>query len=190
MFRRIAVAALALAFAGTALADARQDLHAAYLKVLALKSYKATMVDLRSNKTVSVVEFQAPDRFRITVPGSMSSVVIGDTMYMNAGGRSMTVPMPKGTLSKYRNEDTLHDLERGAVVSSEGPGTVGSQPARKYRFNTESNGHASSSLVWVGVASGLVLQVETSSNQGGKAASMRILYSDFNSPTIRIAKPN
>jgi hypothetical protein len=45
-------------------------------------------------------------------------------------------------------------------------------------------------VVWVGLASGLVLQLETSSTQGGKASNMRILYTDFNNPTIRISKPN
>ena len=67
---------------------------------------------------------------------------------------------------------------------------VGSQPARKYRFQTVYKGHPTDSVAWVGVASGLVLQVETSSNQGGKASNMRITYSDFNSPAIRVSKPN
>ena len=190
MFRRIAAVALALSFAGAALADARSDLHTAYLKMLTLKTYKATMVNMGSNKTVSVVEFQAPDRLRMTMEGRMTTILIGDTMYMTVNGRSMVMPMPKGTLSKYRNEDTLREIEKGAVVTSEGPGMVGSQPARKYRFKTVYNGHPSDSVAWVGVASGLVLQVETSSNQGGKAANMRIVYSDFNNPTIRISKPN
>ena len=190
MFRRLAAAALCLAFAGAALADARQDLHSAYLKMLTLKSYKATMVNMGSNKTFSVVEFQAPDRLRMTMEGRMTTILVGDTMYMTVNGRSMVMPMPKGTLSKYRNEDTLREIEKGAVVTSEGPGMVGSQPARKYRFKTVYNGHPSDSVAWVGVASGLVLQVETSSNQGGKAANMRITYSDFNNPTIRISKPN
>ncbi len=190
MFARIATAALALSFAGVALADARADLHSAYAKMLTLKTYKATMVNMADSKTVSVVEFQAPDRMRMTMEGRMSTVVIGDTMYMSVNGKSMVVPMPKGTLSKYRNEDTLRDIEKGAVVSSEGPGAVGGQPARKYRFSTVVSGHPTSSVVWVGMASGLVLQVETSSNQGGKAANMRIVYSDFNNPTIRVSKPN
>ena len=69
MIRRALVALLALAFAGVACADARQELHAAFARNVALKSFKATMVDLSSNKTVSVVEFQAPDRFRVTPTG-------------------------------------------------------------------------------------------------------------------------
>ena len=189
MFRRIAVAALALCFAGSALADARGDLHTAYLKMLSLKTYKATMVDMGSSRTISTVEFQAPDRMRMTMENRMTTIVVGDTMYMTVNGRSMVVPMPKGTLSKYRNEDTLREIEKGAVVTSEGPGMVGSQPARKYRFRTVYKGHPSDSVAWVGVASGLVLQVETSSSQGGKAANMRMLYSDFNNPAIRISKP-
>jgi outer membrane lipoprotein-sorting protein len=190
MFHRIAAAVLCLAFAGAALADPRQDLHTAYLKMQALKSYKATMVDQGSRKTVSVVEFQAPDRLRMTMDGGMTTIVVGDTMYMTVNGRSMVVPMPKGTLSKYRNEESLREIEKGALVTNEGPSMVGGQPAQTYRFSTVSNGQPSSSLVWVSLTTGLVLQVETLSNKGNKAARMRILYSDFNSPAIRISKPN
>ena len=41
-------------------ADPRQALHRAFVHNLALKSYKASMTDLRSNRPVSTVEFQAP----------------------------------------------------------------------------------------------------------------------------------
>ena len=38
--------------------------------------------------------------------------------------------------------------------------------------------------------SGNVLQVETSGKTAGKPFAMRMLYSDFNSPAIKINTPN
>jgi hypothetical protein len=46
------------------------------------------------------------------------------------------------------------------------------------------------SEVWVGLRSGLVLQVETSGKNAGRPFAMRATYSDFNSPAIRITAPN
>lgn len=190
MFRRALVALLALSFAGAACADARQELHAAFARNVALKSFKATMVDLSSNKTVSVVVFQAPDRFRVTPAGMPSSVIIGDTMYMNAGGQVMKMPMPKGTFAKYRNQDAMKELEKGTTVESQGMGRVGAQPARTYRFLSAKGKDQYTSTVWVGVASGQVLQVETTGKSAGKPFSMRMLYTDFNSPAIKVNAPN
>ena len=66
----LAAAALAtLALAGPVRADDRQDLHSAYRKMMALTRFKATMVDLSTGKTGMTMEYQAPDRYRITVPG-------------------------------------------------------------------------------------------------------------------------
>ena len=70
--RRI-VALFALTFATAALADTRADLHSAFTRNLALKSFKATMVDLGSNHTVSTIEFQAPNRYRISPAGGPPS---------------------------------------------------------------------------------------------------------------------
>lgn len=189
MFRRTLVALLALSFAGAACADARQELHAAFVRNVALTSFKATMVDLSSNKTVSVVEFQAPDRFRVTPTGAPSSVIIGDTMYMNAGGQVMRVPMPKGKFTNLRNQDAMKELEKGTTVESTGMGRVGTQPARTYRFLSAKGKDQYTSTVWVGVASGQVLQLETSGKSAGKPFSMRMLYSDFNSPAIKVTPP-
>jgi outer membrane lipoprotein-sorting protein len=189
-FVRIALAALlALSFAGTASADPRQDLHKAFARNLGLKTFKATMTDLASNKTISVVEFQAPDRYRITVPGQPPSLIIGDAMYINANGQSMKVPMPKGSFGQFRNEQALAELEKGTGVEDLGPGLVGQEPARRYRFRSGTGKQQSSSTVWVGTRSGLILRVETSGKNGSTPFSMRVAYTDFDNRAIRIANP-
>lgn len=47
----------------------------------------------------------------------------------------------------------------------------------------------STSMVWVGLRSGTVLQMDTAGKNAGRPFSMRVLYSDINSPAIRIAAP-
>lgn len=189
MFRRALAAFLALTFAASAAADVRQELHAAFVKNLALKSFKATMVDLASNRTVSTVEFRAPDRYRVTAAGQPPSLIIGDTMYLQRAGQFMKIPVPKQMLGQYRNEAAIKDLEKGMAVESLGPGAVGTEAARKYRW-LNAGKQQSTSTVWIGVRSGHVLQVETSGKVAGKPFAMRVLYTDFNSPAIRIDAPN
>jgi outer membrane lipoprotein-sorting protein len=168
----------------------RQDLHKAFVHNLALKSYKATMTDLKSNRAVSTVEFQAPDRFRITVPGQAVSVIVGDVMYMSHGGRTMKLPLPKGTIGQYRNEATIAELEKGARVTGIGPGLVSGEPAVKYGFASGTGADQSNSTAWVSARSGHVLMVETTGKHDGRDYAMRVVYSDFDSPSIRIAAPN
>ncbi|CAN5154987.1 hypothetical protein BH11PSE14_BH11PSE14_05130 [soil metagenome] len=193
-FVRPALLLLAAALAaGTAApgsaADPRQDLHKAFVHNLALKSYKATMTDLRSNRLVSTVEYQSPNRYRVTVTGQQPSVIIEDVMYMNHDGHVMKVPMPKGTIGQYRNEATIAELEKGTRVTSIGPGMVGKEPAIKYGFASDSKGNQSNSTAWVGVRSGHVLMMETSGKSGGRDYAMRVAYSDFDSPAIQITAP-
>ena len=116
-------------------------------------------------------------------------LMIGDTMYMNAGGRSMKMPMPKNAVGQFRNEQAIADLEKGSKVEALGPALLGAVPTRKYRFTSSSDKQQSSSLAWVSVASGLVLQVETSGKNAGRPFAMRVAYSDYNSPAIRITAP-
>ena len=176
-----------LAVAAASAADARLDLQAAYRKMVALTAFKATMTDLSTGKTAMTMEYQAPDRYRMSIPGMPPQLVIGDTMVMTMNGQTMRMKMPKGTLPKVRNEEALREIEKGSAVQAAGMGTVGAQPARIYRHTTQVDGKPVQTMVWVGVASGLPLQVETRGAKGGK--DMRIVYSDFNSSRIRIDAP-
>lgn len=171
-------------------ADPRQELHKAFVQNLALKSYKATMTDLKSNRTASTVEFQAPGSYRITVPGQAVSVIIDDVMYMTHDGKTMKLPLPKGAIGQFRNEATIAELEKGARVTSIGPGLVGKEPAVKYGFATASGGDQANSTAWISARSGHVLMVETAGKHAGRDYAMRVVYSDFDSPLIRITAPN
>ncbi len=196
LLRRAALAAClattglpSLAAAQPAAVGDRQALHRAFVQNLKLKSFKATMTDLKTNKPVAVMEFQAPDRYRMTPAGQPPMVMVGDTMYMSHGGQVMKQPMPKGSLSQFRNEDAIRDLEKGTVVRALGPAMVGTQPAMKYAFDNVTGTTQSRSVAWIGARSGHVLMVETTGKAGGREQSMRIAYTDFNSPAIRIVPP-
>lgn len=178
---------LALAFAGNALADARSDLHAAFMKNMSAKSYRTVMTDLASGKTVSTVEFQAPDRYRIKVEGGPESVIAGGNMYMQVNGQSMKVPLQPGMLEKFRSDAAWKQMEKETLIQDGGLAPVGAEPARKFHW-ISSGKHPSTGDVWVGLKSGHVIQVETS-EAGSKRGAVRVRYSDFGSAAIQIAPP-
>jgi outer membrane lipoprotein-sorting protein len=180
--RPLCAALLCLAAAGTAAADARGDLRAAYGKTLGAKSYRATMTDLKTGKQVSTVEFQAPDRYRVSVPGGPTSVIAGGNMYIVVNGQTMKVPLPAGMQEQLRGDSAFNKLDASTRFSDLGLGKVGAEPARKYHW-VGTGKSAGSGDAWVSVRTGRVLQVESE----GK---VRVLYSDFNSPAIQIATPN
>jgi hypothetical protein len=179
--RRLCATLLVLALPGPALADARADLHAAFVKNMAVHSYRATMTDLATGKAVSTVEFQAPDRYRVNVPGRPATVIADNTMYLSVNGRAMKVPLPAGTLDQYRSDAAIRKLEANTVYSATGMATVDGEPARRYHW-VATGKHASTGDAWVAVRSGRVIQVES-------AGKVRVRYSDFDSPDIRIELP-
>jgi hypothetical protein len=179
--RPLCAALLCLAPPGAALADARGDLHTAFGKNMAARSYKATMTDLATGKPLSTVEFQAPDRYRINVAGGPTTIIANNTMYLTANGQAMKVPLPAGMLERYRSDAAFRKLHAKTVFSATGMGTVGGEPARKYHW-ADGGKDASSGDAWVAVRTGWVVQLET-------AGKVRVRYSDFNNPSIRIEPP-
>jgi len=182
---RICAALVALAFAGHAAADARADLHAAFQKNLSAKTFRATMTDLATGKQVSTVEFQAPDRYRIQANG-MNSVIADGKMFLVVNGQSMTVPLPAGTLEKFRSDAAWKRIEQDTQIQDAGMGAVGMEPAHKFHWiNTGKN--PGSGDAWVSSKSGYVIQIETSEKSSKKGA-VRVSYGDFNS-AISISPP-
>ena len=106
---------------------------------------------------------------------------------MQVNGQSMKVPLPAGTMEKFRSDSAWKQMEKDTLISERAPGTVGAEPARKFHWIT-SGAHPSTGDVWVGVKSGYVLQVETTEAAGSKKGAVRVHYGDFNS-AISIAPP-
>ncbi|MBB1060853.1 hypothetical protein [Marilutibacter spongiae] len=178
-----------LAFQAAA-AGPREELHEAYERFLAATSFRASLTDVAKGKTLTEMEFVAPDRYRVSVQGGPSQLVIGDAMYMDMGGRTMKLPMPAGNLvGQYRSREALEALERDLVVDALGADSVDGEPAKVYHYVTTQHGRADVKA-WISDRSGLPLQLETTGKADGKSQTVRIRYRDFNDPSIRIAAPD
>lgn len=169
----------------------KDEVHAAYIRFLAMKSFKATISATSDKyKSNSVVEFQAPDRYRITNEGKPSNLIIGGVMYMDMNGRMMKLPMPglKAMLAQYRNTDALKELEAGVLVEMTGSDIINKQATKKYRYTT-TKPQVSVNTVWIATASGNILQIEANGTLGKKPWHSLTQYSQYNSPAIQINAP-
>lgn len=179
-----------LAFAGPAHADAGADLKAAYGKFIQASSFRATMTDLDTGKVVNTVEFVAPDRYAITPAGGMRQLIIGRTMHMDVGGRTLAVPLPaQADPGQYRNRKALDELSAGVAVTQRADSTEAGEPARVYHFVSNADGKPVESLTFVSKASGLPIQIQTTGSAGKTRFRYQIRYSDFNDPGISIQAP-
>jgi outer membrane lipoprotein-sorting protein len=181
----------AFVFAASAHAGPREDLHIAFSKFLAQTSFRGDIVgNMAGRASHSTVEFQAPDRIRVTTEGRPPVVMIGNTLYMNANGRAMKVPMPAGNpMTQYRDGSLLAQLEHGMLVEDLGMDSLGGMPAHKYRYTVEKP-QPSTSLIWVSLRTGLPVQLQTSRAVMGKPVDTVIRYSKFSDPSVKISAPN
>lgn len=189
--RRFSLLLAGLLAAGSALAGPKEDLHAAFSKFLALNAFKGATTSTLSGRTVhSTVEFQAPDRYRVTSEGRPPSLIIGDAMYVNINGRYMKMAMPVGQMiAQYRDPAVLTRIERSMTAEDLGADTVNGEAARKYRYSV-TDPTPSTTVVWISKQSGLVIQLQSSGNFHGKSIDSQVSYSGFNDPAIKISAPN
>jgi hypothetical protein len=163
---------------------------------LGASSFHATMVMEGAKGMTTEMDFVAPDRYRLQMPVG-TQVIIGDTMYMQAGGKTMKVPLPAGTISQWRDPLKIQENKDSLSVESQGGDTVDGIPATKYLVrNTLPTGSTPASgepgvtefTYWVG-EDGLPLQLQHSGESQGKPYSMTIRYTRFNDPGIVIDTP-
>ena len=163
----------------------RAEVAAAMHRFWGLRSYHASMQIEGGPRGLieNAVDFVAPDRYRMDVAGRGSQLVIGDTMYLDAGGRRIQVPLPEGTITQWRDPARLADAETEMDVQAQGSEPVDGQPARKYLVRVTKPKPAEIAI-WIGDA-GLPLQV-AALNPLGEAT---IKYSRFNDPSLSIEVP-
>lgn len=173
------------------LTSPKEAIAASNKKFMAIRSFHATMRHEGQGAQTGAagsneIDFVAPDRYRLQMPMG-TQVIIGDTMYMQADGRTMKVPLPKGTLSDMRDPAKLGMNEASMTVEAQGSDTVDGVSAQKYVVhNTQPT--PSDVTMWIGDA-GLPLQIQVSSMVQGKPATTTIRYSRFNDPSIQIDPP-
>jgi hypothetical protein len=173
------------AVAQAVLPDAKGRVVGAMRRFAGVHSYHATMTfdgGPRGPMT-NQLDFVAPDRFRMEIAGMGAQYVIGDTMYMTTPRGSMQVPMPKGTVTRWRDPASLAQAEANMTVDNQGSDSVDGQSARKYVVRVAQPKETTTTL-WIGDA-GLPLQI-LAHNAMGDAT---IKYSRFDDPTISIEPP-
>jgi outer membrane lipoprotein-sorting protein len=187
--RRIAlsVLAVAVAVAGSAWAGPKEAVHDAYAKLLAAKSFRATVTDVKNGEQISELEFVAPDRYHLRSGKGPETIIVGDDAWMNMNGQLMKMPIPVGKIiGQYRNEAMLRQSDLS--VTDLGADSVGGEAAHKYAYTVVEPMKADVKL-WIGDKTGLPLQIESQGNFMGHASNARIHYSGFNDPSIAIATP-
>jgi len=179
------------AVALNSLASPEDEVKASMDKFLKAKSFHAVMIMEGARGMTNEMDFVAPDRYRMKMPVG-TQVIVGDTMYMQADGRSMKVPLPKGTLSQWRDPLKIEENKAGLSVEALGSDSVEGQVAKKYlvkNAQTEASQLEPNEFTfWIG-GDGLPLQLLHKGQAQGKPYSMTLRYSRFDDPTITIDPP-
>lgn len=168
------------------LSDPLDDVKASMDKFLAAKSFHATMRMEGTQLMTTEMDFVAPDRYRMKMPMG-TQVIIGDSMYMQAQGRSMKVPLPAGTLTQWRDPLKIEENKVGLSVEAQGRESIDGVSARKYLVR-HTKPEPSEFTYWIG-GDDLPLQLVHTGQAQGKSYTMTIRYSRFNDPGIVIDAP-
>jgi hypothetical protein len=174
-------------FAAAAWAGPKEDMKALSVKFLAVRSYHVVMTNSDKRVPKTEMDFVAPDRYRMQTPMG-TQIVIGDTMHMSIDGRTMKIPMPKGMMTQWRENDRMFREIDLLQIEALGTEAIDGKPAKKYRMTQTARKPATSSLIWVG-ANGYPVKMETTGTAGKHTSTVTVLYSRFNDPTIRIDVP-
>ena len=163
-----------------------EEMEASTALFLKARSYHAVMSTEGAQGMNNEIDFVAPDRFRMKMPMG-TQVIIGDTMYMQVDGRSMKMPMPKGTLTQMRDPLRSEQTREDMSVEALGSDRVDGQSTKKYRVRHSKPAPGEFTL-WIG-SNGLPLQFVQQGEAQGKPYTMTMRYSRFNDPTITIDAP-
>ena len=192
MFRSTLALALVTAFfAGIAAAGPKEVVHDAFVKFLAVKSFRADVTDVNKQQPISTMMFVAPDRYHIrTGQGGTEQTIIGDDAYTTIEGRTMKLPIPVGKIiGQYRNQATLAQLEQGMTVTSAGSDSVDGELADAYSY-TITEPVKADVKVWISQKSGLPIQIESQGRFLGVKSTTRVKYYDFDDASIKVTAPN
>jgi hypothetical protein len=171
------------------LASPKDAIKASMDRFLALHSYHASM-EFSGGPGGAMghndIDFVAPDRYRMVMPMG-TQFIIGDTMYMHVQNRTMKVPMPKGTLSQWRDPARLAEAEEGMTVQAQGSDMLDGMATTKYLVHHEKP-KPTDVTMWIN-GDDLPVQIQVNSVLNGKAVTSTTRYSRFDDPTIKVDPP-
>lgn len=134
----------------------------------------------------SQLEYVAPDRYRLQLPLG-TQVVIGDTLYLQAGERSERLPLPAGLLAQWRDPLQLQAGEQ-LQVEDLGADPLEGQPAHLYRVIHPDPARPPMRL-WID-ADGRPRRIEQRGRDAaGADYRLQIDYTRFDDPALRIEAP-
>ncbi len=174
-----------LLLATTALASPHDEVTRAVGKLASASSY-VIHIDAPQAGTGGRIEMQyvAPDRYRMMLPGAPAQTIIGNQAYMEMAGRVMRVPLPAGTLDRMRDQAHIRETQENARIEAAGSDVIDGAPASKYRI-IHPDQPGTEVMLWVN-GEGWPLQMQVDGGEG--SATMR--YSRFNDASLVIQPPN
>ena len=157
-------------------------------KFMAVRSFHATMTMKGGPQPIATeMDFVAPDRYRIRIATGTQSV-IGDTLFMDAGGRRSQVPLPAGTLTQWRDPLNIQKHQEGLSAEREGRDLIGGSVATRYRVR-HSQPEPLEFTYWIG-RDGRPLQLRHSGvSRDGDPYTITQVYSRYDDPAITIEMP-
>lgn len=155
-------------------------------RFLAAGSFHASMHMQGAQTMTTEMDFVAPDRYRMQMPGG-TQVIIGDTLYLQAEGKVREVPLPAGTVGQWRDPLQLQQNKADLSVEALGSEIIDGRAARKYLVRNTLPA-TNEFTYWVG-EDGLPLQLLHRGQAQGKPYSMTLRYSRFDDPSIAIDAP-
>lgn len=176
------------AAAGASPVPAAEPAHAvlaASERLAGLRSFHAEL-DLQgaAQPVRSAMDFVAPDRFRVQTPAGLQTI-IGDTMFLQAGSAIQQVPTPPGLMEQWRSPLPKDAPAAGLQAEDLGRQSLDGVDTRHYRLL----GEAGERLEYWVDDQGLPRQIVRSGSNQGRPYQLRLRYSRFNDPTLRIERP-
>lgn len=167
-------------------ADPAQAVLGASQRFAALRSFHAELEVLGAPQPVrSAMDFVAPDRFRVETPAGPQTI-IGDTMFLQVDGAIRQVPTPPGLLEQWRNPLPADALSADLKAEDLGSQSLDGVQTRHYRLRGTQPGERLE--YWVD-AQGLPRQIVRSGSSNGRSFQLRLRYSRFNDPEVRVDLP-
>ncbi len=160
-------------------ADAKADIEKMADRFLTLKSFRAKMDSEGEMPMNAVLEFVAPDRYRLQTGTGMETIIIGKTTYMNIGGTWRKMPVSlDSSITDMRATFDKEGMKWFSDVRYVGSETVDGRSAYVYAYHNKGPGAGegeNDSKIWIGTDDGLPIKVEAT-YRSGSLDKMTISY--------------
>lgn len=157
--------------------DPKQALVDAYRGVVKLKSYRIVSTTTAKTTSTTILEYQAPDHFRMVTDRAETVVTPGATYVKYKGGKWAMAPVDVSELiARFREPKELKEIEASQDFKLLGPETVGGAATLVYQYTTALDGQKTVSKVWLIAGRGLPWKKESTSEYASEKVSSVLEY--------------